>query len=201
MGPSPFRTVRGVLCSPARLGTSGSKPVHRALVVEDQDLMRLARAAEVKVGVRESYIVGATTLEAAIRPLRAEAVDVVIIDPGSQGTNPTLRRDRLYVVDAILARSPDATQCVATGSDPTREADACHQFGVRAYLGRIGLRPAELFKLLQQVVRNCCAFVPFLKSRSQGEHYDSRSHALTRLRREMRADSGIGVRLISSWGM
>nr|WP_281722386.1 response regulator [Nitrosomonas nitrosa] len=124
--------------------------MHRALIVEDQDLMRLALIAEVKAGYRDCYIAGASTFDAAIRLLVTELFDLVIIDPGLPGIDPASRPDRLRMVERIRDASPGATHVVITGSDDNEEAMACERLGVRIYLAKTGLRPGKLHKLLAE---------------------------------------------------
>lgn len=63
--------------------------MYRALIVEDQDLMRLALMAELKENVTDCYIAGAQTFELAKQLLDEGEFDIVIVDPGLPGFDPT----------------------------------------------------------------------------------------------------------------
>ncbi len=89
----------------------------RALVIEDQDLMRLALISELKAALRDCIVQGAATWEIASGLLREHSFDLVIIDPGLPGFDPTSPQHRLAVVKAVVDASPDALHIVVTGSD------------------------------------------------------------------------------------
>lgn len=126
----------------------------RALVVEDQDLMRLALIAELKAGFPDCYIAGVQTFELAIRLLADEEFDMVIIDPGLPGFDPISSSDRLSVVDRIVRAAPDACHIVITGSDTMAEAVACKGLGVSAYISKTGLSEGALGQILKQITRD-----------------------------------------------
>lgn len=140
-----------------RLGSGGQmnsirgEPMHRALVVEDQDLMRLALMAELTANLSDCYIAGAQTFELAVELLAKEDFDIVIIDPGLPGFDPTSASDRLKVVQDIVVASPRAMHMVVTGSDTKSEAQACRALGAAAYLGKTGLSRGALRDILEGV--------------------------------------------------
>ncbi|TIU61368.1 MAG: response regulator transcription factor, partial [Mesorhizobium sp.] len=65
----------------------------RALVVEDQNLMRLALMDQIRASLGNCVVLGAETLEIAARELRSAEFDLVVIDPGLPGFDPTLDAD------------------------------------------------------------------------------------------------------------
>ena len=125
--------------------------MNRALIVEDQDLMRLALMAELKANFTDCYIAGAQTLDVAATLLDKEDFDVVVVDPGLPGFDPTSPRDRISVVEQIIELSPDAIHIVVTGSDSRSEAEACRALGAAAYLGKTGLSRGALGEVLQKI--------------------------------------------------
>lgn len=126
----------------------------RALVVEDQDLMRLALMAELTENLHDCYVAGVQTLELAAELLAKEDFNIVMVDPGLPGFDPTSAIDRLGVVKDIILASPGATHIVVTGSDTKSEAEACRALGASAYLGKTGLSGGVLRDVLEQVSRN-----------------------------------------------
>lgn len=128
--------------------------MRRALIVEDQDLMRLALIAELKTGFPDCYIAGVQTFELAMNLLANDEFDIVIIDPGLPGFDPTSPSDRMNVVERFVRAAPDALHIVVTGSDTGAEAAACRAIGVSAYLGKTGLSEGDLGQILKQVSRN-----------------------------------------------
>lgn len=123
--------------------------MNRALIVEDQDLMRLALMAELKANFTDCYIAGAQTIDLAAELLDKEDFDLVMIDPGLPGFDPTSARERIGVVEHIIGLSPDAIHIVVTGSDSKSEAEACRALGAAAYLGKTGLSRGALGDVLQ----------------------------------------------------
>jgi DNA-binding NarL/FixJ family response regulator len=138
--------------------------VHRALVVEDQDLMRLALMAELKASLGDCYIAGAQTFEIARQVLADEDFDIVMVDPGLPGFDPTSQEDRLRVVQTMIQAAPDSVHIVITGSDNDAEAKACRELGAAAYLGKIGLSRGELRDVLDRIPK-----VEFSIRRSQAD--------------------------------
>ncbi|RTM10856.1 MAG: response regulator transcription factor [Hyphomicrobiales bacterium] len=128
--------------------------MYRALVVEDQDLMRLALIAELKDTFGDCYVAGAQTLELAGQLLRQEEFDLVFVDPGLPGFDPTSTDERMHVVEAIAHASPKARLIVITGSDTPPEAESCRKLGVAAYIGKTGLSRTALRKMLNEIVEN-----------------------------------------------
>ena len=127
--------------------------MHRALVIEDQDLMRLALIQELKTNLTECVLLGAPTLEIAKELLERQDVDLAIIDPGLPGFDPTSRSDRLLVVEQIVEASPSAMHIVVTGSDSFEEAEECRRLGVAGYVSKTGLIRGLLGEVLQEVSR------------------------------------------------
>ena len=127
--------------------------MHRALVVEDQNLMRLALMAELRAGLRDCYVAAAQTLPTAQQLLEQDQFDLVITDPGLPGFDPTSRNDRLQVVETIIEAAPCAAHIVVTGSDDEDEAVACRLLGVRAYVCKTGLSQGDLPLVLEQIDR------------------------------------------------
>jgi DNA-binding NarL/FixJ family response regulator len=130
---------------------SGDRPVQRALVVEDQDLMRLALMAELRSSLRDCYVTGAQALPVACQLLEEDQFDLVITDPGLPGFDPTSAEDRLHVVKTIVGAAPDAAHIVVTGSDDQDEAMACRLLGVHGYVCKTGLSQGELPLVLEQI--------------------------------------------------
>lgn len=127
--------------------------MHRALVVEDQNLMRLALMTELRAGLRDCYVAGAQTLPMARQLLEQDQFDLVITDPGLPGFDPTSRQDRLHVVETIIEAAPDAAHIVVTGSDDEDEALACRLLGAKGYVCKTGLAPGALQNVLEQIDR------------------------------------------------
>lgn len=123
----------------------------RALVIEDQDLMRLALMAEVKASADDCLVIGAQTLEIASEQLSGQAFDLVIIDPGLPGFDPTSRQQRLDVVQKIVAASAKAVHVVVTGSDTLAEAQQYREIGVAGYIGKTGFMRGVLSSVLDEI--------------------------------------------------
>lgn len=128
--------------------------MRRALVIEDQDLMRQALIVELKESLGDCIIAGAQTFALAHRALEDDLFDLVLIDPGLPSFDPTSSDERLRVVEAIVRAAPSAIHIVITGSDNDKEAAACRELGVSAYLGKTGLSRGGLGKVLDQVGRD-----------------------------------------------
>lgn len=126
----------------------------QALVVEDQTLMRLALMKEVKASFEECIVLGAETLEMAAAELRSNRCDLVVIDPGLPGYDPTSQSDRVGVVEKIVEASPSAIHVVVTGSDNRLEAERFRRIGAAAYLGKTGLAPGVFGDVLDDIARN-----------------------------------------------
>ncbi len=75
---------------------------YRALVVEDQTLMRLALMDQISTAFANAAVLGAQTLEIALYELAKENFDLVIIDPGLPGFDPTSQVERLSLVSRII---------------------------------------------------------------------------------------------------
>ena len=83
--------------------------MRKALVVEDQNLMRQALMAELQAGLDDCFISGAQTFAMAQRLLAEDQFDLVVTDPGLPGFDPTSRRDRLLVVETMIRSAPTST--------------------------------------------------------------------------------------------
>lgn len=125
--------------------------MQRALVIEDQDLMRLALIQELRTNLADCVLLGAPTLEIAKEVLRSQDVDLAVIDPGLPGFDPTSRSDRLTVIEEIVEASPSAIHLVVTGSDSLEEAEDCRRLGVSAYVSKTGLMRGLLGEVLEDV--------------------------------------------------
>lgn len=123
----------------------------RALVVEDQTLMRLALMNEVQASFENCIVLGAETLKIATEELRNGHFDLVVIDPGLPGFDPTSHDDRIAVVDEIIEASPSAIHVVVTGSDSRAEAEGFRRTGAAAYLGKTGLAPGVFGDVLEDI--------------------------------------------------
>ncbi|PAQ03804.1 MAG: response regulator transcription factor [Mesorhizobium sp.] len=126
----------------------------RALVVEDQNLMRLALMEQIQASFSDCVVLGAETLELATRELQNDDFDLVVIDPGLPGFDPTAQADRLAVVDKIIETSPSAIHVVVTGSDSSSEADEFRRVGAAGYLGKTGLEPGVFADVLEDISTN-----------------------------------------------
>lgn len=125
--------------------------MRKALVVEDQDLMRQALMAELQAGLDDCFISGVQTFALAQRLLSEDQFDLVVTDPGLPGFDPTSGRDRLLVVETFIRSAPNAIHIVVTGSDSNDEAVACRELGASAYVAKTGLSPGMLCEILGQV--------------------------------------------------
>ncbi|WP_214477281.1 response regulator [Mesorhizobium sp. dw_380] len=123
----------------------------RALVVEDQNLMRLALMEQIRSSLGDCMVLGAETLEIATRELQRDDFDLVVIDPGLPGFDPTAQADRVSVVDKIIEASPSAIHVVVTGSDSSAEAEEFRQIGAAGYLGKTGLEPGVFSDVLEDI--------------------------------------------------
>lgn len=125
----------------------------QALVVEDQTLMRLALMKEVQTSFEECIVLGAETLQVAAAELQTNQFDLVVIDPGLPGFDPTSQTDRIGVVEQIVEASPSAIHVIVTGSDNRAEAEGFQQIGAAAYLGKTGLAPGVFSDVLDDISR------------------------------------------------
>ncbi|WP_192248071.1 response regulator [Mesorhizobium caraganae] len=128
--------------------------MQQILVIEDQDLMRLALIQELKNCLTESVLVGAPTLDIAKTLMKSQDFDLILIDPGLPGVNPISLFDRLSVIEQVVDASPSATHVVITGSDSVAEAGHCRRFGVAGYVGKTGLMRGLLAEVLQDISQN-----------------------------------------------
>lgn len=125
--------------------------MYRGLVIEDHDLMRLALIAEIKASLSECIMLGAPTLRVALELMSGEDFDLVVIDPGLPGVDPTSSESRQAVVEQIIDASPGAIHLVVTGSDSISEAETYKRIGVAGYLGKTGLGRDVLATILQDI--------------------------------------------------
>ncbi|MFD9900936.1 response regulator [Mesorhizobium sp. NPDC059025] len=123
----------------------------RALVVEDQNLMRLALMEQIQGCIENCIVLGAETLELATRELSKDNYDLVVVDPGLPGIDPTAVKDRVSVVDKIIQASPSAIHVVVTGSDSDSESQECRRLGAAGYLGKTGLEPGVFREVLKDI--------------------------------------------------
>ncbi|WP_086020253.1 response regulator [Sinorhizobium medicae] len=128
--------------------------MQKILVIEDQDLMRLALIQEMKDGLIESILLGAPTLDVAMALMTSEDFSLVLIDPGLPGVNPMSQIERLSVVEQVIDASPSATHVVITGSDSLDEANHCRRCGVAGYVSKNGLMPGLLAEVLHDIAHN-----------------------------------------------
>ncbi|GAA5628146.1 hypothetical protein Brsp05_03442 [Brucella sp. NBRC 12953] len=125
--------------------------MYRALVVEDQDLMRMALMAELEANRGDGCALGAQTFELACDLLACQHFDLLVIDPGLPGFDPTSVEARLAVVKQLIEGSPHAIHIIVTGSDSACEADACRALGAAFYLAKTGLYKGTLARILREV--------------------------------------------------
>lgn len=123
----------------------------RALVIEDQDLMRLALIHVIKRAFRDCVVQGAATLQVATQLMAEHEFDLVIIDPGLPGFDPTSQADRLSVVRDVVEACPRALHLVVTGSDKADEGAECQKLGAQAYIGKTGLDGERLVQIMQEI--------------------------------------------------
>jgi DNA-binding NarL/FixJ family response regulator len=126
----------------------------RALVVEDQNLMRLALMDQVRASFENCVVIGAETLELAIHEFEKNDFDLVVIDPGLPGFDPTSQADRVVVVEKIIEASPSAIHIVVTGSDNTSEAAIFRRIGASGYIGKTGFEPGVFSDVLDDISTN-----------------------------------------------
>lgn len=123
----------------------------RALVLEDQDLMRFAIMDQIAATFEKGAIIGADTLELALAQLGKDEFNLVVIDPGLPGFDPLSDMDRLNVVRTVINTSPLAIHIVITGNDTSQEANAFRNLGAAAYLAKTGLSPANFSEALGHI--------------------------------------------------
>lgn len=128
--------------------------MRRALVIEDQDLMRQALIVELKDSLGDCIIAGAQTYALGVKAIADQSFDLILTDPGLPGFDPTSPHERLKVIEGIVRAAPSAIHVVVTGSDNDKEAVICRELGVSAYLGKTGLARGALGRALDQVARD-----------------------------------------------
>lgn len=126
--------------------------INRALVIEDQDLMRLALIRAVNSASKRNLVQGAATLQVALDLTRDQSFDLVVTDPGLPGINPISAKERLAVVEQVIRSAPEARHVVITGSATKEEEEACRALGVTAYLSKMGLDQGAISAILQTAV-------------------------------------------------
>ncbi|MDC9701574.1 MAG: response regulator, partial [Alphaproteobacteria bacterium] len=77
------------------------KKVKHILIIEDHTLMRLALLEIIKDKLTEALAQGAGTLEAALSLIDAQRFDIIFIDPGLPGINPTNIGERKEIIKKI----------------------------------------------------------------------------------------------------
>jgi len=130
-----------------------------ALVVEDQDLMRLTLMDELRSVLVDGVVRGARTLDEALDLSQEHKFDLVLIDPGLPGVRGNSKSARLTVVGEIIDSAPEALHIVITGSDDRGEAQACEKLGASAYASKVGLDRDRLRDLISQMATS--SFVAF----------------------------------------
>ncbi|OOO52417.1 hypothetical protein BS630_04225 [Rhizobium laguerreae] len=128
--------------------------MQRILVIEDQDLMRLALIQELKDRLIGSVLLGAPTLEIAKTLMKSGGFNLVLIDPGLPGVDPTSQVDRFSVIRQVVDASPSAIHVVITGMDSLAEANHCRRYGVAGYVSKTGLISGLLAEVLQEISQN-----------------------------------------------
>lgn len=123
----------------------------RALVIEDQDLMRLALIHVIKRAFRDCVVQGAATFQMATQLMAEHDFEIVIIDPGLPGFDPTSQADRLSVVRDVVEACPRALHLVVTGSDKAEEGFECQRLGAQAYIGKTGLDGERLLEIMHAI--------------------------------------------------
>lgn len=122
----------------------------KALVIEDQNLM-LSILIEVVQEHYPSYLVlGASTFEMAQRLLSSGEFDLVLIDPGLPGIDPSDINSRRELIRTAIQASPNAVHVVLTGNDSAEEEQDLRALGANAYLGKTGLTRASLHEVLNR---------------------------------------------------
>ncbi|GAB1584201.1 hypothetical protein PPNSA23_41440 [Phyllobacterium phragmitis] len=116
--------------------------------------MRLALIRELKAAIpipAGCIVYGAGTFEMALNLLATETFDLVVIDPGLPGFDPTSKAARFSVVEQIIEASPTAIHMVITGSDTVDEWHEVQRLGAVAYLGKTGLNREVIARVLEEI--------------------------------------------------
>ncbi|MGK9230670.1 response regulator [Inquilinus limosus] len=144
----------------------------RVLVIEDHELMRLGLISELSSLLKDCVIHGAGTIESAKPLLRAHEFDLVVIDPGLPGFDPTSRSHRLTVVKEVVEATPQAIHIVVTGSDRLDESEQCRRLGANGYVGKVGLDRDVLDRVLREIAETGFATVlSHVKHKAPEFHY------------------------------
>ncbi|KAA9368344.1 response regulator transcription factor [Ochrobactrum quorumnocens] len=158
--------------------------MYRALVVEDQDLMRLALMAELEASRDDCWALGAQTFELACELLACQHFDLIVIDPGLPGIDPTSSASRLTVIRQLMEHSSHAAHIIITGSDSAWEAQQCEALGAASYLAKTGLCKGMLASILRGDCTSSDAFC-FRPSRPGMTSPDFRCSQLTEREQEV----------------
>lgn len=127
-------------------------PCTCALVIEDQDLMRLALIDEVKLALSHVLVQGIQSLDMALDLIGRQSFDLVLMDPGLPGVDPMNMEERLSVVRRIMRAVPCARHMIVTGFASIAEQRACEALGIAVYVSKNGLDRDALVDILRSVV-------------------------------------------------
>lgn len=127
------------------------KGINRVLVIEDQHMMRHALMREMTAVSEQCVVSGAPRLDNAVDLLKSQNFDLIVIDPGLPGHDPSSRVQRAAVVLRVIELAPTALHFVITGLDSSEEADAFKQLGVAAYLAKTELDRMIFPAILQEI--------------------------------------------------
>lgn len=146
--------------------------MQHALVIEDQNLMRMALIHELQSAMPASVIHGAANMNIALSLIADHQFDFIVIDPGLPDFDPNSLSDRYEVVRRIVDASPEAIHCVVTGSDTQGEWEHCKMLGVTAYLAKNNINTGALSEVLGEISEHgeCVRFAKDMISISEFYH-------------------------------
>lgn len=127
------------------------EPMQHVLVIEDQNLMRMALIHELQSVMKASVIHGAANMAMALSLIPQHDFDFIVIDPGLPDFDPDAVSDRYEVVRRIVKSSPTAIHCVVTGSDKKDEWERCRDLGVSAYLAKNNINSGSFSEVIQEI--------------------------------------------------
>lgn len=113
--------------------------------------MRMALMAELKSYLGDCCTFGVRTIEMARDVLACHDFNLIVIDPGLPGFDPTSETARLSVVRQMIELSANAIHIVVTGSDTALEAEECRRLGAASYLAKTGLCKGALARILNDI--------------------------------------------------
>lgn len=126
----------------------------RVLVIEDQNLLLDALVKEFEAAFSRlgtCLVQGALTLEQGQDLMRECEFDIVITDLHLPGFNVHSSKDRMSVLETVVAASPDSIHIVLTGFDSAEEAYACKERGAAGYVAKTGLDRHALGDILEEI--------------------------------------------------